>query len=96
MKALVFKNEVVQIEDEEFPVSPEMIWMESPEGCDTGWLLDNGTLVAPPEAPEETYADKRKNEYPSIAELTVALYDTDDKADIEAKRAEVKAKYPKP
>ncbi|SVE42453.1 uncharacterized protein METZ01_LOCUS495307, partial [marine metagenome] len=29
-------------------------------------------------------------------ELTVALYDTDDKADIEAKRAAVKAKYPKP
>ena len=38
----------------------------------------------------------REENYPSIAELTVALYDTDDKADIEAKRAAVKAKYPKP
>ena len=38
----------------------------------------------------------REENYPTIAELTVALYDTDDKADIEAKRAEVKAKYPKP
>jgi hypothetical protein len=38
----------------------------------------------------------REAEYPTIAELTVALYDTDDKADIEAKRAAVKAKYPKP
>tara|TARA_Y100000310_G_scaffold254796_1_gene261969 strand:- start:183 stop:479 length:297 start_codon:yes stop_codon:yes gene_type:complete len=38
----------------------------------------------------------RQAEYPTIAELTVALYDTDDKADIEAKRAAVKAKYPKP
>jgi hypothetical protein len=38
----------------------------------------------------------REMEYPSIAELVVALYDTDDKADIEAKRAEVKLKYPKP
>ena len=37
----------------------------------------------------------RKAEYPSIAELVVALYDTDDKSAIEAKRAEVKAKYPK-
>ena len=37
----------------------------------------------------------RKSEYPSIEELVVALYDTDDKAAIEAKRAEVKAKYPK-
>ena len=43
----------------------------------------------------QDYARKRKAEYPTIAELVVALYDTDDKAAIEAKRAEVKAKYPK-
>ena len=42
------------------------------------------------------YARNRQAEYPSIEELVVALYDTDDKADIEAKRAEVKKKYPKP
>jgi len=44
----------------------------------------------------QDYARKRKAEYPTIEELVVALYDTDDKAAIEAKRAEVKAKYPKP
>ena len=44
----------------------------------------------------QEYARKRQAEYPSIAELTVALYDTDDKSAIEAKRAEVKKKYPKP
>ena len=44
----------------------------------------------------QEYARNRANEYPSIAELTVALYDTDDKAAIETKRAAVKAKYPKP
>lgn len=37
----------------------------------------------------------RKKEYPSIEELVVALYDTEDKLAIENKRAEVKAKYPK-
>ena len=42
------------------------------------------------------YARKRKAEYPTIEELVVALYDTDDKAAIETKRAAVKAKYPKP
>ena len=42
------------------------------------------------------YARNRKLEYPSIDELVVALYDEDDKAAIEAKRAEIKAKYPKP
>ena len=44
----------------------------------------------------QEYARNRQAEYPSIQELVVALYDTDDKSAIEAKRAEVKAKYPKP
>jgi hypothetical protein len=44
----------------------------------------------------QEYARNRKPEYPSIEELVVALYDTEDKSAIEAKRAEVKAKYPKP
>ena len=43
----------------------------------------------------QDYARKRKAEYPSIEELVVALYDTEDKLAIENKRAEVKAKYPK-
>ena len=44
----------------------------------------------------QEYARNRQAEYPTIAELTVALYDTDDKSAVEAKRASVKAKYPKP
>ena len=46
------------------------------------------------EALNQVYAN-RKAEYPSIQDLVVALYDTEDKTAIEAKRAEVKAKYPK-
>ena len=42
------------------------------------------------------YSRNRKAEYPSALELIVALYDTDDKSAIEAKREAVKAKYPKP
>jgi hypothetical protein len=44
----------------------------------------------------QEYARNRASEYPSLLELTVALYDTDDKSAVEAKRAEVKAKFPKP
>ena len=44
----------------------------------------------------QEYARKREVEYPTIQELVVALYDTDDKSAIESKRAAVKAKYPKP
>ena len=42
-----------------------------------------------------TYKDKRKEEYPTIEELVVALYDPEDKAEIDRRRAEVKNKYPK-
>ena len=44
----------------------------------------------------QEYARNRASEYPSLLELTVALYDTDDKSAVEAKRASVKLKYPKP
>ena len=44
----------------------------------------------------QDYARKRQAEYPSIEELVVALYDTEDKLAIENKRAAVKAKYLKP
>ena len=44
---------------------------------------------------DNEYARNRANEYPSINELTVALYDTDDKAALETKRAAVKTKWPK-
>ena len=41
------------------------------------------------------YQRKRKEEYPSIEQLVVALYDTEDKLAIENKRKAVKDKYPK-
>ena len=43
----------------------------------------------------QEYARKREAEYPSIKELVVAIYDPEDMAAIEARRAAVKAKYPK-
>jgi hypothetical protein len=43
----------------------------------------------------QEYARQRKAEYPSIQDLVVALYDTEDRAAIDTKRAAVKAKYPK-
>ena len=47
------------------------------------------------EALNQVYANRR-SEYPSIQDLVVALYDTDDKTAIDEKRAEIKLKYPKP
>ena len=51
---------------------------------------------AAPERELQAFYDKRRSEYPSIEELVVALYDTDDKAVIETRREDVKAKYHTP
>ncbi len=52
------------------------------------------SMIAEYDAQE--YARNRQAEYPSVQELVVALYDTDDKSAIETKRAAVKKKYKKP
>ena len=44
----------------------------------------------------QAYARNREAEYPTIQELVVALYDSDDKAAVDTKRAAIKDKYPKP
>jgi hypothetical protein len=49
-----------------------------------------------PERELEAFYNKRKSEYPTIEELVVALYDSEDKAEIDRRRAEIKNKYPKP
>ena len=76
------------------------------DNCEIEWLNDTTPISKEDilakqvellaEYDAQDYARKRKAEYPSIEELVVALYDTEDKLAIEAKRAEVKAKYPKP
>ena len=58
--------------------------------------IDAGNTVTPYSAPVKTWLENRQENYPKIEELVVALYDTDDKAAIEKRRSDVKAKYPKP
>ena len=58
--------------------------------------IDAKILELEAEWTAQEYARKRQAEFPSIQDLVVALYDTDDKSAIEAKRAAVKKKYPKP
>jgi len=44
MKALIFRNKVVQVEDATFPVSQEMKWRDCPKECKHGWILDGEEL----------------------------------------------------
>ena len=71
-----------------------LVWHKNPTNItDEQITAKQSELQADYDAKE--YQRKREAEYPSVQDLVVALYDTDDKAAIEAKRAEVKAKYPK-
>ena len=69
---------------------------EFPDGIPSQADQDAWTAEYEAYVSANAYKEKRKAEYPSIEELVVALYDTDDKAAIEKRRADVKKKYPKP
>ena len=83
----------------QFGMTPESVinWIgESKNDHPTQNEIDAEVIKLQAEYDAQEYARNRQAEYPSLLELTVALYDTDDKSAVEAKRASVKAKYPKP
>jgi hypothetical protein len=71
-------------------------WHSKDQDKPTESEFDEALKTVKAEYEAQEYARNRQAEYPSLLELTVALYDTDDKSAVEAKRASVKAKYPKP
>tara|TARA_Y100001947_G_scaffold117633_1_gene101724 strand:- start:213 stop:512 length:300 start_codon:yes stop_codon:yes gene_type:complete len=76
MKALIKDNLVVDIAEVEFEVHPSQTWMDCPDECAVGaWEVVDGTLQAIPE-PEDirTYAEKRRQEYPSIEDQLDKIY----------------------
>ena len=86
----ILPNADCRIEDEKIT-----IWREDSTEP-TQIEIDAKLVELQAEYDAQEYARNRASEYPSLLELTVALYDTDDKSAVEAKRAAVKAKYPKP
>ena len=70
-------------------------WLDAVQTKPTQSEIDTEVVRLQAEYDALDYARKRKAEYPSIEELVVALYDTEDKLAIETKRAEVKARFPK-
>jgi hypothetical protein len=97
MKALIFNNKVVQLEESEFPVAPELTWMDAPDGCEVKWTLEDGVLVAPPDPPEKTWDQKRQEEYPDIGDQLDDLYHKGAFSDeMAVKIKAVKDAHPKP
>ena len=83
--------------ESQFAISnDELIWHSSDikKPSDSEINAEINRLQAEYEANQ--YQRDRLQEYPSIQELIVALYDEEDKASIIERRNAVKAKYPKP
>jgi len=73
-----------------------IVWVDGNPSNITNSQIETKLAELQAEYDAQDYARKREKEYPSIQDLVVALYDTDDKAAIDAKRSEIKLKYPKP
>ena len=72
-----------------------LTWLDTEQSRPTDAAIQAEVAKLQAEYDAQEYARQREAEYPSIKELVVALYDTEDKAAIDAKRAEIKKKYPK-
>lgn len=49
MKALLLDNDVVDVAQEAFLVASPLYWMDAPNECQVGWILNNGVLEPKPE-----------------------------------------------
>ena len=73
---------------------PELTDIQTAKWNGSQWVVEEDPAKVKYKANQ--WKRNRQFEYPSIQELVVALYDADDKAEIDKKRAEIKKKYPKP
>ena len=98
MKALIFQDKVVQVQETEFEVPETFTWMDCPDDCVAGrWGLIEGKLSLLPKV-EQPYDKKRLREYPLMSDYLDGIVKGDqdqiDKYIADCKA--VKAKYPKP
>ena len=104
MKALIFENKVVDLAATEFEVHNSMSWMEAPEGCKRGWLLNGGVLEAPvvPTLTTEQQTELQKTGRASAYRLEAdPLFFKAQRGEATtdewtAKVAEIKARFPYP
>ena len=51
MKALILttnNNQIVQVESQEFPTAPSLVWVNCPDNCNTNWTYDGKYFIEPP------------------------------------------------
>ena len=47
MKALIKGTEVIQVQEQQFEVHPDFIWVSCPDDCTTDWSYIGGVLTPP-------------------------------------------------
>ena len=99
----IVKNVIIWNGDKAYDVEGEIL-VEATADTQIGGSWDGNvfTFVEPDPAPDiRTYAEKRKAEYPSIDDITVALWEAvveerlASSIEVQARRIAVKNKYPK-
>lgn len=51
MKALILNEQVVQVEEQEFPVAPPLYWVDCQNEVQAGWKYENNVFIEPSSAP---------------------------------------------
>jgi len=67
MKALVFEGKVVQVEENEFPVHKNLIWIDCDSEVKAGWLYNDDLFSAPAEI-DWPWDAKRRTAYGTIGD----------------------------
>lgn len=73
MKALVFEGKVTELAENEFPVSPEMEWIEVDKDVKTGDVHNDGVF----KTPEPIVIDKTAEERLAELDMEFSRFDED-------------------
>ena len=74
MKALIFNNKVVDVQEAEFPVHNSMTWVDCGNDVTTSFSYSDGVFTAPPSEWVHTYDLIRQREYPKVGDVIDAIF----------------------
>lgn len=99
MKALIFNNKVVDVQENVFEVHESMTWVDCDNNVDTSYTYENGQFIKPSVAVLD-YSIERRVNYPQLVDFADAYYwaqqgDNTKMNEYLAKIKEIKEKYPK-
>jgi hypothetical protein len=106
MKALIYENKVVQVEEIEFPVHDDLYWVECDEDTTIGDYYEDDGFSTPDIEDNRDYKQKRALEYKPIGDQLDAIMKwlateteftvPDELKSLAMHAMSIKAKYPKP